>query len=218
MHLRLPFLASFHRDPKTRRRRPARRRGPVEVTRRSCCDGTNAGGWPRSRSARAPCRAARARRARSSLQEHSRRLRSTPRTSLSNPLLGSVRSYTCVCGQPFDMASAPFFLSGRASMPRESRSLSLVGSPLAPQPRELLRAWRECGVLFAIEGGQFVWSGVRVGHRRQLQIDGAEVNQSNSLGFDLMRPEDAESSSDSSLDSETVRARLQPPSFPGSTP
>ena len=28
------------------------------------------------------------------------------------------------------------------------------GSPLAPQPRELLRAWRECGVLFAIEGGQ----------------------------------------------------------------
>ena len=46
------------------------------------------------------------------------------------------------------------------------------------------------------------------GHRRQLQIDGA--NQSNSLGFDLMRPEDAESSSDSSLDSETVRARLQP--------
>ena len=46
------------------------------------------------------------------------------------------------------------------------------------------------------------------GHRRQLQIDG--VNQSNSLGFDLMRPEDAESSSDSSLDSETVRARLQP--------
>ena len=75
---------------------------------------------------------ARARRARSSLQEHSRRRRSTPRTSLSNPLLGSVRSYTCVCGQPFDMASAPFFLSGRASMPRESRSLSLVGSPLAP--------------------------------------------------------------------------------------
>ena len=38
------------------------------------------------------------------------------------------------------------------------------GSPAGGTPTEVLAAFRQCGTLYLIEGGQFVWPGVRVGH------------------------------------------------------
>ena len=38
------------------------------------------------------------------------------------------------------------------------------GSPVGATPETVLAAFLKCGTLYLIEGGQFVWPGVRVGH------------------------------------------------------
>ena len=44
------------------------------------------------------------------------------------------------------------------------------GTPL-PTPASAMRAFRECGTLYVVEGGVFVWPGIRIGHNITLPTD-----------------------------------------------
>ena len=56
------------------------------------------------------------------------------------------------------------------------------GSPIPPSHGEIIRAFRECSTVYLIEGGQFVWPGVRVGHSWTVETSAASPVDSSYSG------------------------------------
>ena len=56
------------------------------------------------------------------------------------------------------------------------------GSPILPSHGEIIQAFRECSTLYLIEGGKFVWPGVRVGYNWTVQTSTASPIDSSYSG------------------------------------
>lgn len=56
------------------------------------------------------------------------------------------------------------------------------GSPIPPSRGEIIQAFRKCSTVYLIEGGQFVWPGVRVGHNWTVETSTASPVDSSYSG------------------------------------